>query len=155
MRPNSASDLGPVRVDTHHGPVTPSTSLSNRSSQEQALDLIQTNHDGDLLVSKETNLQGIPRLSVVPNARSTQLPAASRNYTSAPKRMANGEVKTTSESLPISPSESTVYSHSRNSSSTSRNSHIGEVSLPPFERFKIDILDSSPVNYGHAFHMRW
>ena len=50
-----------------------------------------------------------------------------KDYTSAPKRMANGETKPSECSPPTSPVESSKYIHSRNSSRTSTASQIGEV----------------------------
>ena len=48
-------------------------------------------------------------------------------HTSAPKRMADGEVKPPETFMPIGPVSSDRYGHSRNSSRTSRSSQISEV----------------------------
>jgi len=54
--------------------------------------------------------------------------SSSNKHTSAPKRMANGEVKSSKNSLPTSPTDSSLHGHSRNSSLASKGSHIPEVS---------------------------
>ncbi len=55
-------------------------------------------------------------------------PSENRVYhTSAPKRMANGDIKSPGYSPPTIPGCSSQYGHSRNSSRTSRGSQVGEV----------------------------
>ena len=56
-----------------------------------------------------------------------QPPAPYQAHTSAPKRMANGDVKTALSSYPTSPTDHSLYAHSRNSSAASHSSQIGEV----------------------------
>lgn len=112
VRPNAAGDVDIIRP---HGAMTPSTSLSNKSSQEGT--------DGPYLVARPVSPvdqdEGI-RVLITDDA-------LDKPHTGAPKRMANGEVKPSKSSLPTSPVESSQYGHSRNSSRTSRGSQIGEV----------------------------
>ena len=56
------------------------------------------------------------------------LPQSSYSSTSAPKRLANGEIKSPKYDAPPSPTNSNSLEHLRNSSRASRASHIGEVS---------------------------
>ena len=55
-------------------------------------------------------------------------PAESYDYhTSAPKRMVNGDIKSSRHSQVTSPISHGHYGHSRNSSMASRDSHISDV----------------------------
>lgn len=106
---------------------TPSTSLSNMSSQERVG--TDTADDGEGNVSDHG--LGVPQ-----NVQSVNLsapnPLAHRvDRTGAPKRMADGEIKSPGYSLPTSPASPNKYGHSRNSSRTSRGSQIGEVCRKP------------------------
>lgn len=112
VRPNVAGDLDLIRP---HGAVTPSTSLSNESSQE-GIDRPCLVEPDVLPMDKDKTIDG-------PDTGG----ALNKDHTSAPKRMVNGEIKTSGSSLPTSPVESSQYGHSRNSSRTSRGSQIGEV----------------------------
>ena len=115
LRPNAAGDLD---IISPHNAMTRSTSLSNKSSQEDTDRLYLVEPDVSS-VDQDENIDGL----VTENA----LNKLDKVHPSAPKRMANGEVKPSESSLPASPVESSQYGHSRNSSGTSRNSQIGEV----------------------------
>ena len=109
-----------------NAPYTPATSLSNNSSQEPIM-----NHED--AQDPRTHMENNIRASATDQASqlqliSTQSPTSHQAYTSAPKRMANGDIKSPPNSYPTSPIDPNSYAHSRNSSSTSRTSHIGEVS---------------------------
>lgn len=111
-RRNAAGDLDLIR---DHGAMTPSTPLSNESSQEGT--------DRPYLVESDVS----PVEQDGKDDRPIACDALNQDHTSAPKRMVNGEVKPSEFSLPTSPVDSSQYGHSRNSSRTSRGSQIGEV----------------------------
>lgn len=103
--------------------MTTSTSLSNKSSEERVAmggsdDRIALTVDDGLGSQEELYTTSTP----------VAISAEQRyDHTSAPKRMANGEIKSPGYSLPTSPGDSSQYGHSRNSSRTSRGSQVGEV----------------------------
>ena len=111
--------------------ITPSTPLSNYSSQEHALDgqtdteSMNASPAGGLGERTHQHLlvrTGEPRQSF------PMYPAL------VSKRMANGDIKSPKESLPTSPLDSALYGHSRTTTTSSRGSQIGEVSYAhPFE----------------------
>ena len=94
--------------------ITPSTSLSNPSSQENITHKMQNSPSSQ---KQRMEIQK-PHVPVAPMAHMTS------DYVGA-KRTADGQVK---ERSPTSPT-SVKYGHSRNSSMTSRGSQIGEVCL--------------------------
>ena len=94
--------------------ITPSTSLSNPSSQENITHKMQNSPSAQ----KQRMEPEKPHTPVAPIAHMTG------DYVGA-KRTADGQVK---ERSPTSPT-SVRYGHSRNSSMTSRGSQIGEVCL--------------------------
>ena len=103
--------------------LTPATSLSNASSQEQAF--VPDRHN-DARFDKQiaANPEAIARPAQSVHAASQPSPRPSpRN---AQKRMANGEIKSPGTHLPMSPADSHVFAHSRNSSINSRSSQIAE-----------------------------
>ena len=112
----------------HPRDTTPTTSLSNPSSQEYMAEKPEqrTNHPA-------------PRSSRGPamlDTRFIQAPLANmggphQDYTSAPKRSADGEIKQANRISPTSPGQTTRYEHSRTSSTTSRGSQISEVRPAP------------------------
>ena len=112
VRPNAASDLDFIHP---HGAMDPSTSFSNKSSQE-GTDRPYMMEPDESTVNQNENIEGLIAEH-----------GLDEDHTSAPKRKANGEVKPSESSLPTSPVESSQYGHSRNSSRTSRGSQIGEV----------------------------
>lgn len=124
------SQTRPGSSGIHESPrsvMTPSTTLSNKSSKER----VRTSMDD----ANETDDHSMGRRLESHETRqswNTQ-PAGPSGYqgthTSAPKRTANGEIKSPRHSLPTSPVESSQHGHSRNSSMTSRGSQMGEVSL--------------------------
>ena len=141
VQPSKAGDLALIRP---HGAMTLSTSFSDKSSQEGT--------DRPYLAKPDTSTVNQNQIINGPAVED----ALDKDYTSAPKRMANGEVKSSESSLPTSPVESSQYGHSRNSSRTSRVSQIGEVchlSLRPMQTYLTII--SCQITYGFACHMPW
>ena len=108
------------------GAYTPATSLSNNSSQERTM---IDGYPTAMCIDGETSAQGTtPALTTRPPYRTSNTDPSCNIHTNAPKRMVNGEIKSPKGSLPTSPTDSRLYAHSRNSSTTSRSSQIGEVS---------------------------
>ena len=141
VRPSKVGDLGLIRP---HGAMTLSTPFSDESSQEVT--------DRPYLVKPDTSTINQNQLINGPAVED----ALDQDYTSAPKRMANGEVKSSESRLPTSPVELSQYGHSRNSSRTSRVSQIGEVchlSLRPMQTYLTFI--SCQITSGFACHMPW
>ena len=115
-------DLDVSQGDRLNEEMTPSTSFSNNSSQGSARKGPLDNDNAAPQVEKQQ--------SIYSQAASSQHDRAQRlhiEHTSAPKRMANGEVKLPGYSQPSSPVNISQYGHSRNSSGMSRGSQIGEV----------------------------
>ena len=112
-RPDAPNDLKLVRP---HGAITPSTFLSSNSSQESTGSPYLAEPDVSLL-NNRGNVAGL-----MPDANDS----LDKCHANAPKRMANGDFKTSDFSLANSP----VESSQRNSSTTSRGSQIGEVCQP-------------------------
>jgi len=145
---NQHSEMGPAianksdsaHADPQYGTITPSTSTSNNSSQEHAVEPHQSFEASELhprMEEKACRDQSFPAMQ---RTRTWERPAISTSqYTSAPKRMANGDVKTGAGSLPTSPTDPSLYVHSRNSSTTSRSSQIGEVGISTFEKTKTNL----------------
>lgn len=115
---------------------SPSTSLSNNSNQEQAID--SHRHDRRSGYDKQ---DVAPALEMQPSEHFGNVgPSHCYDYsggalsrpTSAPKRMANGDIKSFTGSLPTSPVDYDQNSHSGNNSLTSRGSQISEVHLRPY-----------------------
>lgn len=105
--------------------LTPATSLSNASSQEQAaFPDQQSDTPVDAPIAAKPD-------AVAPPASAFQVasqPSPKRSPRNAPKRMADGELKSPVTDLPRSPTQSQNLPHSRNSSINSRNSQITEAS---------------------------
>lgn len=116
-RPNSSGVH-----ESSQGIMTPSTTLSSTSSPERNV----MNEANSHIVDHEPKPGGPsqPRQSPLAVLSSHQ-----GRYTSAPKRTASGKIKSPVYSLPTSPIDLIPNRHSRNSSSTSRTSQIGEVRL--------------------------
>lgn len=112
VRPNAAAHLDFIRP---HGAMTLSTSLSDKSGQV-GIDRPHLVEPDASIMDKEEHIDG-------PVAAD----ALDKEDTSAPKRMANGQVKPSKSSLQTSPVEPSQNGHSRNSSRNSRGSQIGEV----------------------------
>ena len=129
-------DLDVSQGDHLNEETTPSTSFSNNSSQGSARKGLLNNDDA---APQEEEHQAIySQAARSPYDRAQRL---HMEHTSAPKRMANGEVKLQGYSQPSSPVDISQYGHSRNSSRTSRGSQIGEV------------CDSAIINwYRHTYH---
>jgi len=136
--------------------MTPSTTLSNKSSEER-VSIGDSNETNAYMMGRGLKEQESLQLW---NAPPTRPSGYQEIYTSAPKRTANGEIKSPQYSLPTSPVESSQYGHSRNSSMTSRGSQIGEVRFQYFlTQFRIWQLtaenSSCPLNSKHGSHMLW
>lgn len=143
-----------LSVDTHfHGAMTPSTSLSNKSSQEIA------EMEAPLIDQNANLLQGVQSPNVLAS-RQMYYPFLEPGHgrINANKRMANGEIKSPGHSLPTSPTGLNQYGHSRNSSSTSRGSQISDVCGSHRNVHIYEILTmtaSYPVNYARVSPMPW
>ena len=109
-RPDASNDLKLIRP---RGAITPSTFLSSKSSQESTDSSYLAEPDVSLF-HNEKNVDGL-----TPDANDS----LDKCHANAPKRMANGEFKTSDFNLVNSLAESSP----RNSSTTSRGSQIGEV----------------------------
>ena len=112
IAPNAASDLDLIRP---HGAMDPSTSFSNRSSQER--------RDRTHMVEPDGYTMDQDEVLDVPVAEDNE----DKDHTSAPKRMVKRGLKPSESILPTSSVESSHDKHSRNSSRTSRGSQISEV----------------------------
>ena len=113
-RPNAPNDLELIRP---HGAITPSTFLSSKSSQESTGSSYLAEPDVSL-VNHEGSVDGL-----MPYANDS----LDKCHANAPKRMANGDFKPSEFSPATSPVDSSQFGDSRNSSTTSRGSQIGEV----------------------------
>ncbi|KAL8905515.1 MAG: hypothetical protein Q9171_006639 [Xanthocarpia ochracea] len=125
------SPLHPVSPDQNARETTPSTSLSNSSSQDRA-GSISSLHEVGISQSPtlEPNIANTSSYSLLENQMSRPMSVQShlRNGTHAPKRTANGEVKSSGQSQQSSPDGTSQYSHSRHTSTASRSSHISDMS---------------------------
>lgn len=129
--------------------VTPSTSLSNPSSQEHmAAKMDQT---VDYRSYRGSTLDTRPLQAPVANMGGPR-----RDYTSAPKRTADGQLKQGNSISPTSPNKINRNEHSRTSSTTSRGSQIGDVCLgSPHLRSLTNFSRSSPPHSRRASLTRW
>ncbi|KAL8681896.1 MAG: hypothetical protein Q9186_001982 [Xanthomendoza sp. 1 TL-2023] len=109
---------------------TPSTSLSDPSSQERAGSISPTRendpHKSPAFKSAPSNT---PSHSLhIQTARPTSGKSHVLNLSHAQKRTASGEVKRSGPSQPSSPDGTSQYSHSRNTSTASKSSQVSELS---------------------------
>lgn len=104
--------------------LTPATSFSNASSQEQAA-FPDTQSDTPVNAQIAAKQHAVPPPAL--GGQVASQPSPERSPRNAPKRMADGELKSPVTGLPTSPTESQILAHSRNSSINSRNSQITEV----------------------------
>lgn len=152
-RPESAGDLHPSQAKRGHGEMTPSTSYTNSPTYE----CIPKGHpNDDVGVITQDKLESAHALNMRPLPDQSKEPLI--EYTAAPKRMANGDIKPAGYSSPTSPIDASQYGHSRNSSRASRSSQIGEVCESPDVTIVRTILtetNSYPANYVRASHMPW
>jgi len=107
--------------------ITPSTSLSDPSSQERAADRLR-----EILTADDYDAHGQRRLVShhAPNVRPRSLYTRGLNgeHTHAQKRTADGQVKAADPDVPTSPVDiSRSRGHTKNDSATSQSSQIGEV----------------------------
>ena len=115
------------RATYTHSIATPATTLSsNNSSQERAM---TGKYAADIILDDvERPAQGLSSISNDRVAIATaQAVASNRDQSSAPKRLANGEIKSSNADLLVGYTDTSLYGHSRNSSMTSRSSQIVEV----------------------------
>lgn len=123
--PTRSSEYPEPRAISAHPTVTPSTSLSNNSSQEKGEAYESLRRDTGLAIDGTSDGSGSQPDDIPDPVIAYHQPH--KNHTAAPKRMINGETKPAMSALPTSPTLSSHYGHSRNSSMTSRSSQIGEV----------------------------
>ena len=114
------------RQGDHYAPQTPSTSLSNPSSQD---DLgAKPGSTGYIAAGDRVNASSsssaMPTSMRIFDGGSPQQRAATAPYPAAPKRTADGHMKTPSTSMP---KHATDHGHSSTSSAASRSSQISEV----------------------------
>ncbi|KAL8836132.1 MAG: hypothetical protein Q9176_006512 [Flavoplaca citrina] len=124
--------IRPISRDGRARELTPSTSLSDASSQEPS-GSISSPHQGAINHSPiaapklhSTSPQSLDNQA----SRSTSMQSNSnlQNAIQPPKRTASGDVKRPGQSLQSSPHATSEYSHSRNTSTASRSSHISDIS---------------------------
>ena len=153
LRPESAGDLDLSQGKRGHGEMTPSTSYSNSSSQEGILKGQSNDYEGVIMQDK---LEPARALNARPPPGRSKGPHI--EHTSAPKRMANGEIKSPRYSLPTSPIDASQYGHSRNSSRASRSSQIEEVydtHRDTKAETALTVANSYLASYVRASHMPW
>ncbi len=125
IRDGLTRDLDVSQGDRFDEEMTPSTSFSNNSSQGSVRKGPLNNDDAALQVEEQQ-----PTYTSAARFQHNRSQRLHIEHTSAPKRMANGEIKSPGYSRPNSPVDIGQYGHSRNSSRTSRGSQIGEVCDP-------------------------
>ncbi|KAL2040301.1 hypothetical protein N7G274_006744 [Stereocaulon virgatum] len=122
-RPESAGDLHPSQGERGHGGMTPSTSYTNSPTYE----CMRKDHlNDDVGVVTQDELESAHALNMRPLPDQSKEPLI--EYTAAPKRMANGDIKPAGYNSTTSPIDASQHGHSRNSSRASRSSQIGELS---------------------------
>ena len=121
-RDDFVRDLNVTHSDRFDEEMTPSTSFSNNSSQGSARKGPSNIDDAALQVEQQQ-----PILAPAAVSQDDQSQRLHIEHTSAPKRMANGGIKSPGYSGLNSPVDIGQCGHSRNSSRTSRGSQIGEV----------------------------
>ncbi|KAL8901661.1 MAG: hypothetical protein Q9192_000420 [Flavoplaca navasiana] len=124
--------IPPISRDGCARELTPSTSLSDASSQEPTGSM-SSPHQGAINHSPiaapklhSTSPQSLDNQASRPT--SMQSNSNLQNAIQPPKRTASGEVKRPGQSLQSSPHATSEYSHSRNTSTASRSSHISDIS---------------------------
>ena len=126
LAPSSARLLELLTTSGGRDATTPSTSLSNYSSQENVLNSQKSISDSQIIHDERDMSHSGPMAYTSATTESRRA-----EYTGALKRTATGQIKSPLQgSLPTSPVDSSSYGHSRNTSTTSKSSHIGEVSNP-------------------------
>ncbi|KAL9624061.1 MAG: hypothetical protein Q9204_007900 [Flavoplaca sp. TL-2023a] len=122
----------PISRDGCARELTPSTSLSDASSQEPSGSMCSP-HQG-VINQSPTAVAKLGSNSPQPLDNQPSCPTSMQsnnnlqNAIQPPKRTASGEVKRPGQSLQSSPHATSEYSHSRNTSTTSRSSHISDIS---------------------------
>lgn len=105
-----------------HGETTPSSSLSNNSVQSDLVNVGSANGTHDI------HRERIASQFSTATSSDMRLESSNVKHPGGIKRTATGEIKSPfAGSLPTSPVDSQRYSHSRNTSTASRGSNIGEV----------------------------
>ncbi|KAL8803087.1 MAG: hypothetical protein Q9182_003400 [Xanthomendoza sp. 2 TL-2023] len=130
LEPLSNNAYRPASRDRSIRVITPSTSLSDPSSQEGTGSTSPTReNDTDQSPSFKSVISNTPSHSLhkqtaCPTSVKSHLP----NISHAHKRTASGEVKRPGPSQPSSPDGPSQYSHSRNTSTASKSSQVSELS---------------------------
>ena len=124
--------IQPISRDRRPRELTPSTSLSDASSQEPTGSM-SSPHQGainhsPIAAPKLDSTSPQPLNNQTSRSTSMQSNSNLQNAIQPPKRTASGEVKRPGQSLQSSPHATSEYSHSRNTSTTSRSSHISDIS---------------------------
>ncbi|KAL8670814.1 MAG: hypothetical protein Q9168_004662 [Polycauliona sp. 1 TL-2023] len=117
----SKHDSRPVSRNEQARETTPSTSISNASSQEQSAIDHSPTLSPDLGSTSPRSIQN-------PTSPPTSLKGHIHRPNHAPKRTASGEIKGVGQIQQSSPHTTSPYSHSRHTSTASRSSHISDMS---------------------------
>ncbi|KAI4121390.1 MAG: hypothetical protein LQ341_007414, partial [Variospora aurantia] len=127
-RPISYQDSPPRSRSEQLRESTPTTSLSNHSSQQRMGSLSPLHIDRLAESGLHRRLSNIASFPVEDSAlQHTGIDTASP-YTSPPKRTATGQAKWASEGHPSSPNDATQFGHSRHTSTASKASQISDLS---------------------------
>ncbi|KAL8809010.1 MAG: hypothetical protein Q9200_003810 [Gallowayella weberi] len=130
LEPQSTDAYRSASRDRSLRVVTPSTSLSDPSSQERTGSKSPTReNDTHQSPSFKSAISNTPSHSIhKQKARPTSVKSHVLNVSHAHKRTASGEVKRPGSSQPSSPDGPSQYSHSRNTSTASKSSQVSELS---------------------------
>ncbi|KAL8653573.1 MAG: hypothetical protein Q9210_002012 [Variospora velana] len=127
-RPISYQDSPPRSRSEQLRESTPTTSLSNHSSQQRMGSLSPLHIDGLAGSGLHRRLSNSASFPVQDSPlQHTRIDTASP-YTSPPKRTASGQAKWASEGHPSSPNGATRFGHSRHTSTASKASQISDLS---------------------------
>ncbi|KAG8528511.1 uncharacterized protein KY384_007429 [Bacidia gigantensis] len=122
---HSASNQNPAsNYSTLIEAATPATSVSNASTQDYNLEYDESPYATS---QPKNTMTTIPTPQTVQQVHAAVHPGqSSQMHTSAPKRMANGDIKYSPGSVSTSPTQVGHSAHSRSSSTHSRNEEINE-----------------------------
>lgn len=128
-RPTSSHDSPPGSRSQTLRESTPSTSLSNQSSQ-QRVESLSPIHSSHVSESEKLypNHGHSPSYPVESSAFQQPEIEESSHYKSPPKRTASGQVKSADNGHWASPKSDTKYGHSRNTSTASKASQVSDLS---------------------------
>ncbi|KAL9017262.1 MAG: hypothetical protein Q9185_005427 [Variospora sp. 1 TL-2023] len=107
---------------------TPTTSLSNHSSQQRMGSLSPLHIDGLAQSGLHRRSSNIASFPVEDSALQHTRICTASPYSSPPKRTATGQVKWASQGHPSSPNGATQFGHSRHTSTASKASQISDLS---------------------------